>query len=129
MHIGNNYNLSDDRCLADLRCTDPNHDRKRIEETKGGLLHDSYSWVLENAEFQRWRNDKPNRLLWITGDPGKGKTMLLCGIINELKKSLGNDLLTFFFCQATDDRFNSATAALRGLTYLLADGVFDHRRT
>lgn len=44
--------------------------------------------------------------------------MLLCGIINELKKSTGN-LLSFFFCQAADSRINNATAVLRGLIYLL----------
>jgi hypothetical protein len=54
--------------------------------------------------------------LWIKGDPGKGKTMLLCGIINELAKT---NLLSYFFCQATDSRINSATAVLRGLLYLL----------
>ena len=47
--------------------------------------------------------------------------MLLCGIIDELQKSIGNTgILSFFFCQATDSRINSATAVLRGLLYLLA---------
>jgi NACHT domain len=61
-------------------------------------------------------------LLWIKGDPGKGKTILLCGIVNELKKSMAKtDLLSYFFCQATDSRINNATAVLRGLLYLLVD--------
>src|SRR5436305_2223242 len=94
----------------------------RIEETKGGLLEDSYHWILENSDFQQWRNDQQSRLLWIKGDPGEGKTMLLCGIVNELKKSLAKtDLLYYFFCQATDSRINNATAVLRGLVYLLVD--------
>jgi len=78
------FNKADLRCLADLRSTDPRDDKSRIEATKGGLLADSYRWVLDNTEFQRWRNED-NQLLWIKGDPGKGKTMLLCGIIDELK--------------------------------------------
>ncbi|CZR66010.1 uncharacterized protein PAC_15910 [Phialocephala subalpina] len=45
-------------------------------------------WILENYDFQRWCNDQQSRLLWVKGDPGKGKTMLLCGIINELEKSM-----------------------------------------
>lgn len=44
--------------------------------------------------------------------------MLLCGIIDELQKSKAA-LLSYFFCQATDLRINSATAVLRGLLYLL----------
>lgn len=48
--------------------------------------------------------------------------MLVCGIVNELKKSIAkSDLLSYFFCQATDSRINSATAVLRGLIYLLVD--------
>ena len=75
-----------------------------------------------NSDFQQWRNDQQSRLLWIKGDPGKGKTMLLCGIVNELKKSMAKtDLLSYFFCQATDSRINNATAVLRGLLYLLVD--------
>src|SRR6266480_1611240 len=112
----------DMECVQHLRLTDPRDDKKRIEETKGGLLEDSYRWILENSDFQRWRNDSRSRLLWIKGDPGKGKTMLLCRIVNELKKSMAEtDLLSYFFCQATDLRINNATAVLRGLVYLLVD--------
>ena len=101
--------------------TDPRDDKARIEQTKGGLIKDSYRWVLDNAEFKRWRSDENNRLLWIKGDPGKGKTMLLYGIIDELQKSIGDaGILSFFFCQATDSRIKSATAVLRGLLFLLA---------
>ena len=109
-------------CLQDLRTTDPRDDKKRIEETKGGLLEDSYRWILGNADFRQWRDDQQSRLLWIKGDPGKGKTMLICGIIDELKKSTADaGLLSFFFCQGTDSRINNATAVLRGLIYLLVD--------
>ncbi|KAK4208673.1 hypothetical protein QBC37DRAFT_391849 [Rhypophila decipiens] len=107
------------RCLADLCVTDPRYDKKRIETVKGGLLKDSYCWVLSNAQFQRWHDGEDNRLLWIKGDPGKGKTMLLCGIIDELMMSSPSSFLSFFFCQATDERINNATAVLRGLIYLL----------
>ncbi|CAP71745.1 uncharacterized protein PODANS_6_6970, partial [Podospora anserina S mat+] len=64
-----------------------------------------------------------SRLLWIKGDPGKGKTMLLCGIIKELERAIVEDghcrNLAYFFCQATDSRINNAIAVLRGLIYLL----------
>ncbi|KAF1958486.1 HET-domain-containing protein [Byssothecium circinans] len=113
-------NKEDQECIKHLRLTDPRHDKKRIEETKGGLLEDSYRWILENSDFQRWRDDEQSRLLWIKGDPGKGKTMLLCGIINELNNSIAEtNLQSYFFCQATDTRINNGAAVLRGLLYLL----------
>jgi hypothetical protein len=109
-----------ERCVQDIHHTDPRDDKKRIEGTKGGLLADSYRWVLDNTTFQQWQQDPHSRLLWVKGDPGKGKTMLLCGIINELQSSIHRTaLLSYFFCQATDSRINSATAVLRGLLYML----------
>lgn len=107
-----------DPCLVDLRTTDPRDDKTRIEETKGNLLKDSYCWILEHADFKMWLNDPQCRLLWIKGDPGKGKTMLLCGIINELEEFKAYRL-SYFFCQATETGLRSATAVLRGLIYSL----------
>jgi len=47
--------------------------------------------------------------------------MLLCGLIDELNKSMiKKAVLAFFFCDATDSR-NNATAVLRGLIYLLVE--------
>ena len=111
-----------EKCTQELHITDPRDDKKRIEDTKGGLLKDSYRWILENFDFQRWRDDQQSTVLWIKGDPGKGKTMLLCGIINELEKSkLKTALLSYFFCQATDFRINNTTSVLRGLIYMLVN--------
>ncbi|KAK7219770.1 hypothetical protein V2G26_007773 [Clonostachys chloroleuca] len=109
----------DKQCLKDLRETDPRDDKTRIQDTKGGLLRDSYRWILDNNDFQRWRDDPQSQLLWINGDPGKGKTMLLCGIIDELQKE-PSFRLSYFFCQATEAQLNNATSVLRGLIYLLA---------
>ncbi|CAI7617063.1 unnamed protein product [Penicillium pancosmium] len=107
-------------CLRDLHVTNPIDDKERIKNTKGGLLKDSYRWILDNKEFRQWQDSERNRLLWIRGDPGKGKTMLLCGVIEELSRMYGDNAnISFFFCQATDMRINNATSVLRGLTYLL----------
>ncbi|KAN0069077.1 hypothetical protein V8E54_012706 [Elaphomyces granulatus] len=117
----------DHHCLADLLLTDPRNEKTRIERTKGGLLSDSFRWILGNSEFQRWREDKQSQLLWIKGDAGKGKTMLMIGIIDELQqqvarsgKSSAAEVLSYFLCQGTDSRLNTAMAILRGIIYLLA---------
>ncbi|GKT93044.1 beta transducin-like protein HET-E2c [Colletotrichum tofieldiae] len=118
LHQGDNYYYEPgERYLAELYITDPRRDKKRIEDTKGGLLADCYRWILENHSFLQWHNDPHSRLLWIKGDPGKGKTMLLCGIIDELDKTSSKPI--YFFCQAADQRLNSATAVLRGLIWFL----------
>ncbi|KAH8646283.1 hypothetical protein BX600DRAFT_484853 [Xylariales sp. PMI_506] len=117
-------NEKDIKCLQELYLTDPCYDKRRIEETKGGLLQDVYRWIIINPQFLHWR-DSEGSLLWIKGDPGKGKTMLICGVIDELstgtrlRDKQATTLLSYFFCQAPDSRINSATAILRGLIYML----------
>jgi hypothetical protein len=61
----------DHGCLADLLLADPRNEKARIERTKGGLLSDSFRWILDNSEFKRWREDKQSQLLWIKGMPEK----------------------------------------------------------
>ncbi|KAL7798166.1 hypothetical protein V8C37DRAFT_247410 [Trichoderma ceciliae] len=109
----------EEQCLRDLRVTDPRDDKRRIEDAVGGLLQGAYDWVIEHSDFVAWRDQPKNRLMWIKGDPGKGKTMLMCGIIDELQNQTTRPC--YFFCQATDLRLNNATAVLRGLIYLLVD--------
>jgi hypothetical protein len=71
----------DQECIQHLCLTNPRDDKKRIEETKGDLLENSYRWILENSDFQQqWYSDEQSHPLWIKGDPCKGKTMLLHGI-------------------------------------------------
>ncbi|KAK2669558.1 WD40 repeat [Fusarium oxysporum f. sp. vasinfectum] len=138
VHVGNSYNITHHhrkgseqdgakKYLDTLRSTDPRDDKARIEQTNGGLLKDSYVWILESPEFITWRDEsEAGRLLWIRGDPGKGKTMLLSGLINELQPltrldgAQNSNTISYFFCQATNSGLNNYTAILKGLIYLLA---------
>lgn len=112
---------ADNKCLQALCVTDPRHDKTRIMAAKDELLRDAFCWVLDNEQFKQWHDaDHESRLLWIQGDPGKGKTMLVCGLIEELERPEPEPVnITFFFCQATDARINNATSVLRGLIFLL----------
>ena len=127
------------QCLRDLRVTDPREDKIRIEQGKDRLLRDCYAWILDDPSFQRWKSQGNSRLLWIKGDPGKGKTMMMLGFIADLsqKKKAGRSskamsrilaklwptsksgLLAYFFCQSTRPELNNAVSVLRGLIYLL----------
>ncbi|KAI2834289.1 hypothetical protein CBS11350_10822 [Aspergillus niger] len=118
---------SRDRCLDYFAVTDPRVVKRRIHQTRGDALKKSYNWILRHSQFQHWRNNNKSQVLWIKGDPGKGKTMLLCGIIDELGPTTqledpkAKAFLSFFFCQATDPKLSNAHAVLRGLIYMLVD--------
>lgn len=106
------------KCLRDLCVTDPREDKERIQETKGGLFWGSYNWIIGHVDYKQFCEDRQKRMLWIKGDPGKGKTMLLCGMIDELRGT-HDKKLAYFFCQATHTNLNNAVSILRGLMYLL----------
>lgn len=93
--------------------------------SKDNLLKDSYVWILGDPAFIDWRDNNDTQLLWIKGDPSKGKTMLMIGLIEELlgqlKATPGSGILSYFFCQGTDSRLNNAASILKGLIYLLVD--------
>ncbi|KAF3077012.1 hypothetical protein CFAM422_000035 [Trichoderma lentiforme] len=129
-HIMRNRQVYD-ACLKDLFITDPEADKLRIESTKGGLFEKAYSWILTNENYLQWHDNSESRLLWIKGNPGKGKTMLLCGIIDELKKDRPTRNVCHFLCQATDSRLDNATSILRGLLHTIIGRqpvLFSHMR-
>ena len=106
----------DSDCLAKFFITNPRHDKIRIEKRAGGLLRDCYRWIFEHPSYNNWQEN--HNLLWISGDPGKGKTMMLCGIIDELAL---DKVVAFFFCEAKYQKtHDNSTAVLRGLIWMLA---------
>jgi hypothetical protein len=106
-----------DQYLRDLRITDPREDKDRIK-SKNRLFKDCYAWILESPDFRRWRDYDDIKLLWIKGDPGKGKIMIMITFIKELserfkakpglsilspmlvklKSKTRLDILSYFFC-------------------------------
>ncbi|PLB47715.1 hypothetical protein P170DRAFT_385593, partial [Aspergillus steynii IBT 23096] len=109
----------DRQCLESLRAIDPELQKHDIQAAQGDLLKHSPRRFLEDPAVRQWKDSQKAHILWIRGDPGMGKTPLVCGIIDELKATMNNTNISFFFCQALETRANNATAVLRGLTYML----------
>jgi hypothetical protein len=115
----------DTQCLRAWRLTDPRDDRTRILASKDPLLAGSCDWILDDAAFAQWWEDDESRILWIHGDPGKGKTMMMMALTEEIARRVGDTpdrkaATAFFFCQDTVPELSNAAAIVRGLTFLLA---------
>ena len=118
-------------CLSALFLTDPRDDRAKLINTKGARVDGTCQWINTHEFYKSWlRND--SQLLWLSGGPGKGKTMLSMFLAEELEKSArsSNDKLFLqYFCDNKDEKRNTAVTVLRGLIYQLLQfrqQLFDH---
>ncbi|KAE8407388.1 WD40-repeat-containing domain protein [Aspergillus pseudonomiae] len=113
------------QCLKSLGVVNPMLRTKDIIARKNEVLKDCYKWVFQTKAYQdfiEWQfKDMPN-LLWIQGQAGTGKTMLLAGIMEELNTTLANSVspttLHFFF-QDKDGQVDQSLMAVKSLLWLL----------
>ncbi|KAH9859221.1 hypothetical protein J1614_012237, partial [Plenodomus biglobosus] len=115
----------DTRCLRAWRLTDQRNDRTRILTSKDLLLAGLCDRIFDDAAFAQWWEDDESRILWIHGDPGKGKTTMMAALTEEIACHVGETPdrkagTAFFFCQNTMPELSNAAAIVRGLTFLLA---------
>ncbi|KAK6512590.1 hypothetical protein TWF481_001474 [Arthrobotrys musiformis] len=119
---GNDEAITKDifECLQALGGTNPMDEKSRIEQSKDRLIEGSYYWILNDQNFRQWLTTAERPIIRISGDPGKGKTMIMIGMADYMTEVFDKNrtprvAMSYFFCQATDDRLNSSTAVLKGL--------------
>jgi hypothetical protein len=106
-------------CLDLLSLTNPYDDREKFINTKGQTVKGTCEWIKDTKVYRSWL-DSSSQLLWISGGPGKGKTMLSIFLTEELAKvvePLKDAKLIFYFCNSQDEDRNTVIAILRGLLY------------
>ena len=71
-------------------------------------------WFLKHPNYIQWRTSPGDAALWITADPGCGKTVLASSVINELytepKSSASKQPLTCYFFFKDDNETQTSTA-------------------
>jgi hypothetical protein len=76
-------------------------------------------WALSHPLYRRWRDSANNDLLWISADPGCGKSVLSKALVDEelLSGANGNTVCYFFF--KDNDEQNSLATGLCALLHQL----------
>src|SRR4051812_34603425 len=57
-----------------LYLTSPEVDRRTLVAVKGAVVDNTCDWILQHQKYAAWLRDGGQRLLWIRGGPGRGKT-------------------------------------------------------
>lgn len=100
-------------------CEHENHRESRSSGNQSG------SWLLGHPNFQKWfsPSHKTTPILWLTGIPGAGKTVLASVVIDELSKaseSTPGINLAYFYCKyGTEGRNSFASVAKSVIAQLL----------
>jgi tetratricopeptide (TPR) repeat protein len=87
---------------------------KRSEET--------LQWAREMSEFRDWRLSEPkqsakNRILWLRGPLGIGKSTMSAYLIDLLKVMYPKSIVAYFFCRSNQAGLTKAHEIIRTLAY------------
>ena len=67
-------------------------------------------WVLENDKYTQWWQEQKDGLLWISADPGCGKSVLARSLIDNELRSTSTHTICYFFFKDNEEQENLSTA-------------------
>ncbi|RJE17696.1 ankyrin repeat-containing protein, partial [Aspergillus sclerotialis] len=76
-------------------------------------------WASQNPQYLRWLNSCSNDLLWISADPGCGKSVLARSLIDEDFKASDSTLSIYYFFFKDNEEQNNLAAALCAILHQL----------
>jgi hypothetical protein len=77
-------------------------------------------WFLRHQLFTEWHKRGGSRLLWVSGDPGCGKSVLSKYLVDEKLRKTDNQSTCYYFFKDLPGR-NSAATALKAILHQLFD--------
>ena len=120
--INNNFvsGNNQSKIISRIYLTDPEIDRSNVRLEKGDRTPGTCEWVLQDSRYLEWRKLRASSL-WLTGGPGKGKTMIALHVTEVLSQESKKDnaTLLYFFCSHQHKDRSEAKALIRGLLYQL----------
>ncbi|KAF8253528.1 hypothetical protein K440DRAFT_657443 [Wilcoxina mikolae CBS 423.85] len=75
-------------------------------------------WFFVHSVYRSWRQEQNSSLLWVSADPGCGKSVLASFLVDQLSKQESGTVLHFFF-KDDNEKQQSATSAICALLHQL----------
>ena len=104
-------------CLRNFITSNYREDKDRNEQR----VPETCMWFLEHEAFLRWSQDPTASLLWVSADPGCGKSVLSRALVDEglLKSEIQITTVCYFFFKDDDSSRKDSTNALCALLHQL----------
>ncbi|KAL9034185.1 MAG: hypothetical protein Q9214_007160, partial [Letrouitia sp. 1 TL-2023] len=119
MTFGSNEKDKAQACLSALfqtLGTDPRDDRNKITQRKGTRVIGTCTWITSHEIYESWLGSHSG-LLYLSGGPGKGKTMLSILLTEEFERIAENSpdvVFLEYFCNNEDEKRRTADGIIRG---------------
>ncbi|KAH8696324.1 hypothetical protein BGW36DRAFT_428337 [Talaromyces proteolyticus] len=95
------------KVLKELRKS-PYQDRKDINEDR---IEGTCKWFVDHQLFRNWLEGKSLNVLWVSADPGCGKSVLIKYLVDSVLPTTGLRITSYFFFKDDfDDQRNIVTA-------------------
>jgi hypothetical protein len=95
--------------------------RRRNPEREPGTCQ----WITRHPQFQSWTNANNYSILWISGDPGCGKSVAASYLVSHLQETQPSALVAYFFFKDDSDKQSNAISALCSVLHQLLLGKQD----
>jgi len=113
--------MEESNCLQSLWPTGIDYESQKNQNLRH--IPNTCLWTLENPKYISWRDSDTQKLLWISADPGCGKSVLARCIIDEdLPKAFQNKStkrIVYYFFKDTSPDQRSATRAISSILHQL----------
>jgi ankyrin repeat protein len=94
-------------------------DYEQFKDRNPDRLKGTCQWVLRHENFRNWKDSSSSSLLWVSADPGCGKSVLSKSLIDQDFKSSETLTTCYFFFKDDNDEQKKATTALSALLHQL----------
>jgi hypothetical protein len=106
---------NENACRKALAATDYESHRRRVPDAVPGTCQ----WLLHHEKYTRWRQKEQSGLLWLSADPGCGKSVLVSYLIDHLRDSTNKmrvpEIVCFFFFKEDNDEQGDACHAFSAI--------------
>ncbi|KAL6918471.1 hypothetical protein FSST1_009966 [Fusarium sambucinum] len=115
-------------CKNALFVFEPSTARAELLRYKGSLTPGTCEWIRSNDDYNSWLQSDDSQLLWISGGPGRGKTMLSIFLSQEMESLVQkpSPLVLYVFCG--DNVHTSEIDIVRSLLYQILKHSLDLAR-
>ena len=103
------------KCLQVLRTSD----YEQFKDRNPDRLKGTCQWFLQHKHFQKWRESNSSSLLWVSADPGCGKSVLSKSLADNDLKGTEARVTCYFFFKDDNKEQKSVTSALSALLHQL----------